>query len=184
MGVLFENATIVTMNPDREILRNAGLYVEGEEIADIGDSAELVNRYGGKADRVIDARGKVLFPGFLNIHCHSMLLACRGRAEDVSNWDAIWGIMGSIMDVMTEEDCYAASMLAYIEMLKSGATTAVDSGAHMMKVGEAAIDSGIRAYLHETFRDADPVKLRDEGVYEYSDEMGKRGLEHAVQLVE
>ncbi|MFO7942120.1 MAG: amidohydrolase family protein, partial [Bacillota bacterium] len=133
---------------------------------------------------VIDARGKVLFPGFLNIHCHSMLLACRGRAEDVSNWDAIWGIMGSIMDVMTEEDCYAASMLAYIEMLKSGATTAVDSGVHMMKVGEAAIDSGIRAYLHETFRDADPVKVRDEGVYEYSDEIGKRGLEHAVQLVE
>ncbi|MFP4199823.1 MAG: amidohydrolase family protein [Clostridia bacterium] len=184
MGVLFENATIVTMNDGREILRNAGLYVDGEEIAAIGDSQKLQDSYAAEADRVIDAGGKVLYPGLLNIHCHTMLLACRGRAEDVSNWDAIWGIMGSIMDVMTEDDCYAASKLAYMEMLKSGVTTAVDSGTHMMKVGEAAVDSGIRAYLHETFRDADPIKVRDEGVYQYSREMGERGLAHAVELVE
>ncbi len=184
MGVLFDNATIVTMNADRDILHDAAMYVDEDRIIEIGDARELKEKYAATADRVIDAKDKVLFPGFINTHSHSVALSCRGRAEDVSNWDAIWGVMGSIRDNMTGDDCYVSSRLAYVEMLKSGITTVADSGAHMLRVGEAAIETGIRAFLHQGFRDADIAVLRDEGRYEYAMERGMRGLQEAVDLVE
>ncbi len=184
MGIFFENTTIITGSPQRGVLRDAALYVAGDRIVELGPSAELTAKYRSGAEKVVDARRKVLLPGFLNIHCHSTQLACRGRAEDVSNWDAIWGIMDSIGEAMTPEDCYAASLLAHVEMLKSGVTTVVDSGRHMMRAGEAAVDSGIRAFLHEAFRDADPEKIRDAGVYEYDPARGEAGLERASDLVE
>lgn len=184
MSILFKNGTIVTMSPNRDIIWDGSLYVEEDRITEVGKTEDLVPRYEACADRVVDAGRRVLFPGFVNIHCHSTLLACRGRAEDASNWDAIWGIMGSIHGAMTPQDAYLASMLAYVEMLKSGITTVVDSGGHMLTVGEAAVDSGIRAFLHQAFRDADPVKIRDQGVYEYIPSLGDRGLQRAVEVVE
>ena len=184
MSVLFENATIVTVNSGGDILHDSAMYVKEDRIVEIGDTARLKAKYGDTAERVIDAKDGVLFPGFVNTHSHSVALACRGRAEDVSNWDAIWGVMGSIRDSMTGDDCYVASRLAYVEMLRSGITTVADSGAHMLRVGEAAIETGIRAYLHQNFRDADATLLRDEGRYEYSMERGMKGLGDAVDLVE
>ncbi len=184
MGILFENATVITMSKDGDIIRGGSLYVEGETIVDVGGAPRMRMEYGRKAARIVDARRKTILPGFVNAHCHSTQLACRGRAEDVSNWDAVWGIMGSIADAMTPEDAYAASMLAHVEMLKSGITTVVDSGRHMPRAGEAAVDSGIRAFLHVAFRDADPGKVRDGGIYEYVPSIGERGLGEAVALVE
>lgn len=184
MSILFKNGTVVTMSPEKDIIWDGSLYVQDDRIVEVGESRDLVPKYGADAERVVDARHRVIFPGFLNIHCHSTHLACRGRAEDASNWDAIWGIMGSISGAMKPEDAHAASLLAYVEMLKSGITTVVDSGGHMLRVGEAAVDSGIRAFLHQSFRDADPARIRDQGVYEYVPSLGDKGLQAAVEVVE
>ena len=184
MSILFKSGTIVTMSAGWDIIWDGSLYVAGDRIVEVGKTADLVPKYEAKADRVVDATHRVLYPGLLNIHCHSTLLACRGRAEDASNWDAIWGIMASISEAMTPEDAYMASMLAHVEMLKSGVTTVVDSGSHMIRAGDAAVDSGIRAFLHQAFRDADPVKIREQGIYEYIPSIGDQGLQRAVELVE
>jgi len=183
MGLFFKNGIVVTMSPDREIIWDGAVYVEGDRIVEVGDTKQLSQKYETEAERVVDASRRVLLPGFCNIHCHSTLLICRGRAEDASNWDAIWGIMGSIAEAMTPEDAYMTSLLAHVEMLKSGITSVVDSGIHMMRAGDAAVDSGIRAWLHENPRDADGAKIRDYGVYEYDAAAGEKGLKSAVELV-
>ncbi len=184
MDTLIKNAVIITMSAAGEVIWDGYLEVKGDRIADVGRTANLEPDRESRADTVIDARGKALLPGFLNIHCHSPLLACRGRAEDVSNWDAIWGVMSSISAAMSPDDAYSMSLLAHVEMLKSGITTAVDSGTHMMRAGEAAVDSGIRAFLHQPFRDANVDKIREQGIYEYDPSTGDRELERAIDLVE
>ncbi len=184
MSILFTDGTIITMSPERDIIWDGALYVRDGRIVDVGETEPMVQRWAEEADRRVNADRRVLLPGLVNTHCHSTHLACRGRAEDVSNWDAIWGVMGSIQDAMTPDDAYAASRLAYVEMLKSGTTAVVDSGNHMFRVGEAAEETGIRAFLHCGFRDADTEKIRERGIYEYCQTRGERQLRRAVDLVE
>jgi len=64
MRTLIENGWIVDGSGKPRYA--AGLIVEGEAIAAIGDDA-------GSFDRVIDARGMVVAPGFIDTHSHSDL---------------------------------------------------------------------------------------------------------------
>ena len=47
--MIFENATLITMNPRREIITNAALAVEGDRIAAVGKTREIVARIGDAA---------------------------------------------------------------------------------------------------------------------------------------
>lgn len=60
MSILIKNARIITASDDY----HADLYIEGEKIKAIGKN--LANR----ADQVIDATGKVVFPGGIDPHVH------------------------------------------------------------------------------------------------------------------
>lgn len=62
MTTLFKNANIVL---EEQILQGSALLIDGERIAAIGDAA-----LQAKADRVIDAKGLYLAPGFVDIHVH------------------------------------------------------------------------------------------------------------------
>lgn len=60
--IIIKNGKIVDgTNSDPYI---ADIAIQGDEIVKIG-------RIGEKANRVIDARGKIVTPGFIDIHCHS-----------------------------------------------------------------------------------------------------------------
>src|SRR6188768_990305 len=60
MKTLITNGTIVTATDTYE----ADLYVDGETISAIGKGLKL------PADRTIDARGKFLIPGGIDVHTH------------------------------------------------------------------------------------------------------------------
>ena len=44
--MIFDNATIITMNPRREIITNGAVAVEGQRIAAVGKSREVRERCG------------------------------------------------------------------------------------------------------------------------------------------
>ena len=52
---------VVTLDPERRIVRDGAVLVEGGRIARVGKAAELA---AVGADRVIDARRMVVTPGF------------------------------------------------------------------------------------------------------------------------
>lgn len=62
-SIAFTNARIITMR-DREVLEGATLVAEGSRITCVGtcDTSGV--------DRVIDASGKTLIPGFVDMHAH------------------------------------------------------------------------------------------------------------------
>lgn len=60
------------------IINDGGLLIDGERIAAVGTSAEM-ERFSGN-DEIIDARGKVVLPGFVDAHTH--LVFAGNRLDD------------------------------------------------------------------------------------------------------
>ena len=71
---------IITMDPERRIIRDGSLVVQGQNIIQVGKAEDLVDI---QADRVIDAKDMVVTPGFVNGHMHiSYAHATRGIFPD------------------------------------------------------------------------------------------------------
>ena len=71
---------ILTVDPERRIIRDGSVLIEGQRITMVGKASELA---GVEADRVIDAREMVITPGFCNGHLHvSYAHATRGIFPD------------------------------------------------------------------------------------------------------
>jgi cytosine/adenosine deaminase-related metal-dependent hydrolase len=58
---------VVTLDPERRIIRDGAVLVEDGRIRRVGKAAELAD---ARADRVIDARHLLVTPGFVNGHMH------------------------------------------------------------------------------------------------------------------
>ncbi|MEE8465212.1 MAG: amidohydrolase family protein [Dehalococcoidia bacterium] len=116
---------IITMDPQRRIIADGTLVVQGQRIVQVGKAAELTEV---QADRVIDARDMVLIPGYCNGHMHiSYAHATRGIFPDDLGSAYLPNVF-NLQSVMTEDEEYHTSLLAITELLKYGTTTFLDPG--------------------------------------------------------
>lgn len=142
MNIWIKNARILTMDDDRLIVENSNLYVKGNEIYHIGDIIEDF-----ECERVLDGKGKLIMPGFINAHTHIAMSIFRNYGNDVSldTWlnDYIWPLEAKL----TAEDVRIGSELSMAEMIESGTTCFVDMYYFMDEVAKAARDTGMRAVL-------------------------------------
>jgi cytosine/adenosine deaminase-related metal-dependent hydrolase len=131
----------VTMDPERRIVRDASILVEGGRIAALGPAAALAGR---SADRVIDAREMVATPGLINNHMHvSYAHAVRGIFPDALDPGVYLANVFALQAAMTEEDEYHTSLLAICELLRYGTTCFLDPGS--TKFLDACLDAYGRA---------------------------------------
>ena len=79
--MIFENATIITMNPQRQIITMGSVVVEGTNIIEVGKAKEILDKYPGK--RRIDCSGNVIMPGLIDSHVHTAQAMIRGSADDL-----------------------------------------------------------------------------------------------------
>ena len=54
-SILIKNGYILTLNPQRHILRDGAIYIEDEKIVEVGKTEDLKEH---KAEQVIDAKNK------------------------------------------------------------------------------------------------------------------------------
>lgn len=118
----------ITMNPQREIITDAGLAIKEGQIIFIGKAADMATQY--EAAEKIDAHQMVALPGLIDCHLHSAQTLLRGLADDVG-WfpylrDYIWPLQGGY----TAEDAAASLDLTLLETIKNGTTTFVDPLVH------------------------------------------------------
>jgi len=144
--LLIENATIVTMNDERDILTDASLAISGDRIAAIGDAAALRARYPDA--ETIDASGKVVLPGLINCHTHISMSLQKGVTLAVK--DGLYRVMWPVEKSLTAEDCYFGTLFGGAEALKSGTTCVVDHYFHMQHIARATIELGLRGVLGHT----------------------------------
>ncbi len=128
---------LVTIDPQRRIIRDGAVLIEGQRITRVGKTTELAET---PADKVIDAREMVVTPGFINGHMHiSYAHATRGIFPDDLG-PAYLSNVFKLQGAMTEEEEYATSLLAITELLKYGTTCFVDPGS------TKGLDSCMQAY--------------------------------------
>src|SRR5207248_1670558 len=63
VDLIVAGATVVTMDPTRRILDDGAIAVSGDSIEAVGSRAEIEAKYS--ATQRIDARGKLVLPGFI-----------------------------------------------------------------------------------------------------------------------
>ena len=145
MAITIKNVTIVTMNPNHDILRGAQVRVKDGRIQAISVGKDLAL----PGDEVIDGSGQVVLPGLINAHCHAAMSIFRnyGNDVDLDTWlnDYIWPLEAQL----TPEDIRKGSLLDIAEMISHGITYFVDMYYEMDKVAQAVEEGGIRALLTE-----------------------------------
>ena len=134
---------ILTMDPERRIIQDGTIIVEGQRIFQVGKAAELESVV---ADRVIDGSEMVVTPGFCNGHMHiSYAHATRGVFPDDLGPSYLPNVF-KLQGEMTEEEEYYTSLLAITELLKYGTTCFLDPGStkHLDTCMKAYEESGCR----------------------------------------
>ena len=122
-----ENAAYaITVDPERRIIRDATIVVDGQRITHVGKADTLEDVM---ADRVIDGAGFLVTPAFVNGHMHiSYAHAVRGIfRDDFVGRERLTQVF-RLQWEMTEEEEYATSLLAITELLKSGTVSFLDPG--------------------------------------------------------
>jgi cytosine/adenosine deaminase-related metal-dependent hydrolase len=159
--MIFENATIITMNKKRHIITHGAVVTKGTSIAAVGKSLEIVERFPG--EERIDCNGHIIMPGLVDTHVHISQTMLRGLLEgegpvDFFEWltKYIWPLQGNF----TEKDGCASASLTVLELIKSGTTGFIEvllgKPYGFDGIAEMCVRSGIRACLGRTVMDPPP----------------------------
>ncbi len=138
----------VLQNPPGEALtiaKDCDILVAGNRIADIRPTADLNALDEGI--EVVEGRGMLAIPGFINTHAHAPMVIFRGLAEDVSIERWFNEFMWPLESNLTEEDVYWGMLLALAEMIEAGVTTVADHYFFMERAAQAVTEAGTRAAL-------------------------------------
>ncbi|MCX2723081.1 8-oxoguanine deaminase [Roseibium salinum] len=146
--LLLKNADmLVTMDGTRREIPGGGLYAEDGVIKRVGLSGELPET----ADNVIDARGQIVLPGFVNTHHHlNQTLTRNLPAAQNNNLFAWLQAHYRIWARTNPEASRASTLIGLAELALSGCTTVFDhtylfqSGNKVDYQIEAAKELGVR----------------------------------------
>jgi 5-methylthioadenosine/S-adenosylhomocysteine deaminase len=146
-SILIKNGYLVTMDPSNK-RGFFDIYIEDKAIKEIATGITK------QADKVIDAKDRLVLPGFVQAHIHLCQSLLRGQADDQPLMDWLDTITG-LEFRHTPETLYASSRIGLAEMIKSGTTSIIDMGTlhHQDSVFEAILESGMRAQAGKAMMD-------------------------------
>ncbi|MGB5932529.1 MAG: 8-oxoguanine deaminase [Anaerolineae bacterium] len=118
-----EAELLVTMDEKRWEIRGGSILIEGNRIVAVGPTSEVPQ----EADRVIDARGKMILPGLVNTHHHlyQTLTRCLPATQNAPLFDWLKSLY-PIWANLTAEGVYVSALIGLAELLLSGCTTSLD----------------------------------------------------------
>jgi cytosine/adenosine deaminase-related metal-dependent hydrolase len=114
---------LVTMDVSRQCISDGGLFIRDNVIQQVGPTRELPT----VADRVINARGKIILPGLVNTHHH--LSQTLTRALPAAQDAALFQWLKTLYPVwarLSPEAVYTSALVGLAELMLSGCTTASD----------------------------------------------------------
>ena len=137
---LVTNGHVLTMDDAFTAIRDGAVAISKGRIAAIGPMAEAA---GVAARAVIDARGGIVLPGFVNTHCHAAMVLFRGLADDRPLDGFLKAVWAAEAAHVTPETVRAGAALGLAEMALGGVTHVVDMYFHPDATVDAARHVGI-----------------------------------------
>ncbi len=139
----------------------ADILIDGSRIAAIGPDLGSDEAVARRNPLVIDARKRIVIPGFINAHTHSNESFCQGF------WDAlpleVWILHEYppfALEPLPERAHYLRTMLLAVECLRSGITTVQDDLINRL-AEPAAFDGSAAAYRDIGLRAAITTSMSD-----------------------
>jgi 5-methylthioadenosine/S-adenosylhomocysteine deaminase len=152
VDLIISGGTVVTMDATRAIYDDGAVVVKGDTIIAVGPRRELEARY--LAPQTIDAKGKLVLPGFINGHTHVPMTLFRGIHDDVTLNDWLYKyIFPAEKKNVNEEFVRWGTRLAAAEQIRAGVTTFADMYYFEDAVAEETKAAGMRGVVGETFID-------------------------------
>ncbi|MFH0933276.1 MAG: amidohydrolase [Nitrospirota bacterium] len=137
---------VLPIDESLTVIKDGAIAVKGTKILKVGTSQEIFQKY--TARNIINGKGKIVFPGFINTHTHAAMVFFRGIADDLplKEWleEHIWPAENQWLSPEFISD---AIELACLEMLKGGVTTYNDMYFYEDAAGETTKRIGMRAVL-------------------------------------
>jgi 5-methylthioadenosine/S-adenosylhomocysteine deaminase len=139
---------VLPFNKKQEIIEDGALAIVGDSIVAVEKRSVLRERI--EAREKLDASGCLVMPGLINLHTHAAMTCFRGLADDLPHEEWLHEhIFPAEAEHVSEETVYWGTMLAVVEMLKSGTTTFCDGYFYEDGAARAVAASGIRAILSQ-----------------------------------
>lgn len=106
---------------------------------------------------------KLILPGFISTHVHTVQTHARNKAENLELLDWLKKVIWPFEASLSHRTAYASAYDGMSECLRFGITTILDMATtrHTQAVFEAARDTGIRAVIGKALMDQGPKNLID-----------------------
>jgi len=152
VDLLVTGGLVVTMDSSRTILDDGAVAIKGDLIVAVGPRADIESQYS--ANQTIEARGKLIMPGFINGHTHVPMTLLRGLHDDVTldDWLRKYIFPAEAKNV-NEDFVRWGTRLAAAEQIRAGVTTFADMYYFEDAVAEETKAAGMRGVLGETWLD-------------------------------
>lgn len=156
MSLLVTNGRVFTLGAANELIPDGAVYIEGDTIAEVGTTAELLARHP-HAER-LNVGGKVVLPGMPCGHTHFYGVFSRGMAipgAPATNFVEILEKLWWNLDMaLLWEDVKYSALICLVDAVKHGCTTLIDHHASpnaidgsLDVIAEAVKEAGLRASL-------------------------------------
>jgi len=112
--------------------------------------------------KVLDARGKIVMPGFINAHTHSNQALEKGLCDKypLDAWMVIASYGGQNAELSPRE-LYISAMVGAIEMIRTGSTAVLDMPRMPLGTFAASADAVMQAYIDAGMRAGVAVSYTD-----------------------
>lgn len=170
--ILIKNGIIITLGEACKVLYDHAILLEDGVIKQIAPKTAINER----ADKIIDAQGKVVLPGFINTHMHfySTLVRGLGKANPSKNFQEVLENLWWRLDKkLTLDDTYYSTIVMLLNAIRHGTTTFIDHHASpfavrgsLQKIAKALKQAGLRGCLCYELSDRDGAKIAQEGIEE------------------
>lgn len=162
--LLIHNGTVYTGCNRGTIIEHGAVAIEENRIREVGKSTELMPKYHDA--EMLDAKGMLILPGFINAHEHIYSAFARGLSIP-GNYpqgflEILEGTWWKIDRHLTLEQSYYSAIATYIECIKNGVTFVNDHHASyfeiegsLKRIADAAKLLGIRTCLCYEVSDRD-----------------------------
>src|ERR1043166_4718344 len=115
--ILLRGGHVLTMDPALGDLPSGDVLVERDCIAAVAPRVDASDAL------VIDARGDVVLPGFVDTHRHTWQTQMRAICADWTLTDYFLGMRLAISPAYSADDVYVGNFAGALEALNAGGTT-------------------------------------------------------------
>jgi len=178
--LLLRDVTALTAEPARPVIEDAVIGIRNGRLALLSTASEAPRSL--TSARTLTLPGRVVTPGFVNVHTHAILTMCRGMAEDMGFAPAYTPGVPKGSDVRPDE-ARALARLGALEALLFGSTLINDTYVHADVTVDAMAEIGGRVVTCGRIHDVDFTVVAD-GRWEHDAKIGDETLNAALALAE